>query len=110
MMKTLVLAASAAFITIGAASADASPTAQDTSELREIVETVCAANQKVVFFPVSHDQKVLRETYAVVPASNLTADSASIVTPTQRAWLERNGCNAPKSVDVFVSKAVDKQS
>lgn len=104
MMKLMYLAATAAMMTTTPAFADAGD-----AHLQNIAETVCAANQKVVFLPVSHDQQKLRMTFAVLPADNLMANGVDIVTPTERTWLEQNGCNGPSTVDIMVAKDADTQ-
>lgn len=109
MMKTLSLAACAALITAGSAIAGPLETVESKAHLQEIAETVCAGSQKVVFMPVSHDMPVLRQTYAVLPADNLMVQSANIVTPSEREWLTRNGCNGPKSVDMMVAVDAPKK-
>lgn len=99
MMKLIYLAATAAMMTTTPAFADAGD-----AQLQQIAETVCAANQKVVFLPVSHDQVKLRTSFAILPADNLMANGVDIVTSTERTWLEQNGCNGPTSADIMVSK------
>jgi hypothetical protein len=102
MMKRIYLAATAAMMTAAPAFADAGDT-----QLQHIAETVCAANQKVIFLPVSHDQMKLRASFAVLPADNLMENGVDIVTASERTWLEQNGCNGPTTTDMMVSKDAD---
>jgi hypothetical protein len=101
MVIRMIMAALAATGYVCAASAeDASmryDARADLGMLYEIRDTVCASGDEVLFLAVSHDVPASETRYAIVPAANLDVISAHVVTPDQRIWLIRHGCNSPAS-------------
>lgn len=97
MAIRMIMAALAAGGCVCAASAEDTGPRADQWQLQEIRDTVCAASDQVLFIPVSNDLPSRETTYALVPADDLDVISAHVVTPDQRKWLIRHGCNSPAS-------------
>ena len=95
MVIRMIMAALAAGGCVCAASAEDTSPRPDLGELYEIRDSVCTTGSEVLFLSVSYDVPVAETTYALVPADNLDVISAHLVTPDQRVWLIRHGCQSP---------------
>ena len=97
MVGKAFLAALAACVCVGSASADKANEDLDLGMLHWIRDTVCAPGETILFIPVSNDVPTLELTYAMVPADQLDTFTAHVVTREQRAWLSTHGCKAPQA-------------
>ena len=106
--RTLIAALAATFIAL-TAGAEGRSSSMNLGLLHWIRDTTCTSGREIVFIPVSHDVKTRKKTYAVVPADNLQASSAHVVTKAQARWLASHGCRTADAPQIIPASVRSRQ-